>query len=370
MSRNFKNVLRLKETPYGKERRRNIAKETVKDSTPLPQPLEYKDIDKEFRRWVDEDLDMTYDGNKLPTVTLFSNQRFSEYMQTWQNVDDKKNLILNFKTITRDNNPRPGSMIGQTRNIPGNYTMLLRTVEAYDKNNRKYFIDYRMKQPFTVDLVYTVSIIANKYELLNEFNQMINEKFKAIDCYIRPNGYFIPMKLNDISDESQYSIDNRQFYLQSYSITVMAYIIEKDSFIVEERPDVHLVGFEGDRKSYAEIEEPCTNETDYDYDPTKITIHFDKCETSYKFKIDVNLKVDNYFVTNIRQFRFFVNDTETVLDENLQLKIGDIISIKGIKRFNYFKDSEIVIEAHLTDKVHLKEEEYHLTEIHPEDITE
>ena len=99
MSRNFKNVLRLKETPYGKERRRNIAKETVKDSTPLPQPLEYKDIDKEFRRWVDEDLDMTYDGNKLPTVTLFSNQRFSEYMQTWQNVDDKKNLILNFKTI-------------------------------------------------------------------------------------------------------------------------------------------------------------------------------------------------------------------------------------------------------------------------------
>ena len=46
MSRNYKNDLRLREKVKGTERRRNLAKEILKDSTPLPLPLEYKDIDE------------------------------------------------------------------------------------------------------------------------------------------------------------------------------------------------------------------------------------------------------------------------------------------------------------------------------------
>ena len=57
------------------------------------------------------------------------------------------------------------------------------------------------------------------------------------------------MKLNDISDESEYSIDNRQYYSQSYNITVMAYIIKEDDYIVVERPEMKFVGFEGERKT-------------------------------------------------------------------------------------------------------------------------
>ena len=44
--------------------------------------------------------------------------------------------------------------------------MLMKRVEAYDKNNRKYFIDYKVKQPIAVDFVYTIGIVTNKYELL------------------------------------------------------------------------------------------------------------------------------------------------------------------------------------------------------------
>ena len=44
-----------------------MAKEIVKDSTPLPQPLEYEDIDKEFNKWVKEDLLIHFEGEKLPT---------------------------------------------------------------------------------------------------------------------------------------------------------------------------------------------------------------------------------------------------------------------------------------------------------------
>ena len=252
MSKAYKNRLRLKGSAYGTERRKNIAKEIVKDSTPLPKTLLYKDIDEAFCEWVKKDLFIAFEGEEIPTISLFSNQRFSEYMQSWQNVDDKKNLILNFKAITRENNPKSGTIVGQSKNIPGEHSIVMKTVEAYDKNNRKYYIDYRLKQPMAVDFIYTVSLLTNKYELLNEFNLIINDKFKSINCYIRPNGHFIPMKLNDISDESEYSIDNRQFYSQSYNITVMGYIITEDDYIVEERPEVKFVGFEGDRKTYAE----------------------------------------------------------------------------------------------------------------------
>ena len=225
MSREYKNVLNLRERTFGYERRKNLTKEVVQDATPLPMPLEYEDIDKEFIRWVDEDLKMNFDGVNLPTYTFLSNQRFSEYLQSWQNVDEKKNLVLNFKSITRENNPKSGTIVGDTKNIPGSPDFLMKRVPAVGKAGNRYFIEYRTKQPIPIDLIYTVSVFTNKYELLNKFNQLVNSKFQAIDCYIRPNGHFIPMKLDDISDESEYSIDNRRFYSQSYAITVMGYII-------------------------------------------------------------------------------------------------------------------------------------------------
>lgn len=356
MSRDFKNEIDLQRKAYGPERRANLNKEILKDSTPIPEPLEYKDIDAAFRKWVDEELEISYEGRRLPTISLFSNQRFSEYMQSWQIVDDKKNFNLNFKTITRENNPKGGSIVGQTRNIPGDYKILLKRVEASDKNNRRYYIDYWMKQPFSVDLIYTVSIVTNKYELLNDFNQLVNDKFKAIDCYIRPNGHFIPMSLNDISDESQYSIDNRQYYSQSYQIKVMAYIIPKDSYIVKQRPDIKFVGFEGDKKTCALIDEypVCSDESDYYYIPITLTVNFETCKSSYKFTIDTEFQFESFTTDNIRSFKIYVNDKETQLDENFRVIKGDEIKITAVVRYSVFKDSQIVIKGRTYTEIEKK----------------
>ena len=94
MSRKYKNIVKLKSKSYGTERRKNLSKEIVKNSTMLPKPLEYEDIDKEFNRWVKEDLDISFEGKSLPTFSLFSNQRFSEFLQSWNEVDENKNLIM------------------------------------------------------------------------------------------------------------------------------------------------------------------------------------------------------------------------------------------------------------------------------------
>lgn len=348
MSKVYKNNLRLNSSSQGNERRREISKNILKNSTPLPQTLLYRDIDEEFKNWVEEELRVSFEGETIPTIALYSNQRFSEYMQSWNNVDDKKNLILNFKIITRENNPKSGTIVGQTKNIPGEHTTLLKTVEARDKNNRKYYIDYRLKQPLTVDLIYTISLLTNKYELLNEFNMLVNDKFKSITAYIQPNGHFIPMKLNDISDESEYSIDNRQYYSQSYNITVMAYIITENDFIVEERPELKFVGYEGDKSTYADIEElpPCLSDnTDYQYIPINLTINVGKCKNSYKFTIDSDFQLESIETENIRSFKLFVNDIERILDNTLKIKENDLVHVKRIIKYKSFDESKILLKG-------------------------
>lgn len=361
MSRNFKNIMRLYEGAAGKERRRNLMKEILKDSTPIPEPVVYEDIDRAFREWVEESLDLSVDGERVPTVSLFSNQRFSEYMQSWENVDDRRNLKPNFKIVTRENNPKKGTLNGGTMNIPGEYRILLRRVESRDRNNRRYYTEYWMKQPLLVDMVYTVSIVVSKYSVLNDFNMMMNDRFKAINCYIRPKGHFMPMEMTDVSDESNYSIDNRQYYSQSYTITVRAYIIPEDSYTVRESPHFKLVGFEGEGRGSATIEEipSCGEDTRYEYDDVVLRIDFPACVSSYRFRSDMDFVIDGIDddperTFNLKYYRFFINDVETGISEGTLIREGDEIRFRGVVKWNPFEAAALTILGHSRTEVHEK----------------
>ena len=377
-SRNFKNFLGNDNQPDPKELRYNFDKEELKDGTPFPNPLTYEDIDREFKKWVEESLEISYEDKRLPTMTLFSNQRFSEYMQSWTFTDEDHNPILNFKAINRENNPKSGTINGESKNIPGEHTWLMKRVAATDKNNREYYIEYRMKQPFAVDLIYKVSLFTNKYELLNRFNQLVNDRFKGIDAYIRPNGHYISMKLDDISDDSEYSLNDRQYYSQSYTITVRAYIIPEDSFIVHEVPRLTFIGFdlEGDG-SYADIEvggihkpaeiqtittetNDCIDDKPYYYRDVTLKMIVDPCDSNLVFTIDMDFtaKADQSFSTNAKYFKVKINN-EVVsesfngnIPKDIEFHNGDQVKICKVIRkwesrpvqiiFNGFTKEEIV----------------------------
>ena len=347
-SRNFKNNLPLRDKSYGLERRQDLTKEELFNSSPLPNPITYEDIDKEFKKWVEEEIIISFDGNRIPTFALFSNQRFSEYLQTWEHVDEKKNPILNFKTVTRESNPQQGTIIGDSKNIPGERTYLMKRVEARDKNDRKYYIDYRMKQPMAVDFRYTVSIMTNRYELINKFNQTINDKFKSITAYLRVNGHFVSMVLDGISDESQYNIDDRQFYSQSCEILLRSYIIQESDFVVQEVPVLKFLGFEGEdsKKSYAEIEElPCQEpENPYYYKPLLVRVSLAPCDERIKFIMDCNFTVEKVEISeNILSYRFRVNDEITELKEGLLIKENSEVKFSKIRRKKQDQCVEFVI---------------------------
>ena len=228
--------LRLRHHAYGKERRRNMSKMILEHGTPFPKPIEYSDIDQEMFNWVDKKFNLAYDGVRLPTYKLYSTQRISEYTQTWSQTDDYGNMIMNFKTITRENNPQKGENQGSYFNIPGHKDFAMFYVPVLQENGVEVYDRYTMKQPFSVNFMYSVSIITNKMELLNEMNEMMHYEFNAITAYISPNDHPMPLTLEDISDQSEYTIDDRKYYSQTFKIKVKGYIIRREDYKVERLP--------------------------------------------------------------------------------------------------------------------------------------
>lgn len=360
--RKYKNILKLRRVPDPHERRENLYKEVLKDSTPLPNTLEYVDIDIAFKEWVEKDLAVNFEDKELPTIALFSSQRFSEYMESWQNSDDQKNMLMNFKVVTRENNPQTGTLHGGNMNIPGERTYLMKRCVMEDKNGRPYIMDYRMRQPYCVDLIYTVSVVTNKYQLLNEFNEMLNKKFCAIQCYIRPNGHYLPMKLENISDESEYSMDDRQFFSQSFEIRVMAYVIESEDLVTEECPIIRFTCSEPTNSmnsAYVELEEldPCENrrEDPYYYQPVELRIHFDACDVpkvEFTMNSDFVLEMEPEYSKNINKcvenpFMLRINDGDLIpAEKGLRLHPGDKVQVLNVVRYFRGEDADIILSGY------------------------
>lgn len=325
MKKLYRNVLDLSWTPDPIERRKNISKEIIQHADYLPKTLSYEDIDRCFKDWVDEKLNVIQDGVKLPTMVLYSNQRFSEYMQTWKYTDENNNVRLNFKTVTRENNPSHGTILNQTYNIPGDRFYNFKSINAVDDSGRKYRIDYKMRQPTPVDILYKVSIMTNRYSSINSFNEKIQKTFKAKQSYICPNGHYMSIVLENISDDSEYNIEDRQFFSQTFSVKVRGYILTEDDFIVEENPMAAIICFEGDtakrRKPTIELSEydPCyDNESKYFKKPIEINVDLSFC---YPYKGKTKFTMDEYFVLT----QFVLSEDSNIISDNVKLYINDVL---------------------------------------------
>ena len=347
---------KLRHSAYGVERRRNMSKMILEHGTPFPKGVELKDIDQTFKEWVENSLDVSYNGKKLPTFRMFSSQRLNEYSQTWQHLDETGNLLLNFKTINRENNPKQGQNQGNNFNIPGNRDYPMFIVPVLQENGEEAYDMYSMKQPFCVDLEYAVTIVTNKYEVLNDMNQRVHFEFKAINCYIAPNGHFMPMTLEDVSDESEYSLDDRKYYSQSYKIKVKAYIIRKEDFTVTKLPSraiMRLLGVTDKKKPKIQIGEEdyiaddcCLREEQDPYYNKLLTVivDFPSCTDEAKFIIDSDMIIRKFETSNVYDFVISVNGEFQFLDKDIHIYDGDEIFIE-LTRDKLTKDSTIVIQG-------------------------
>lgn len=313
-------------TDYGDGQRLSFQENELANSPIVPNPVEYEDIDNAFCNYFKDNLTIVdEEGKKFNIYTFFSSQRFSEFSQTWGHDDADGNLLMNFFTISRDNNPNWGTLQGGAFNIPGNnrFTVLMRDV--LDDTGVECYEITSMSQPIQVDIKYRLSLVTGKFKYLNEFNTKMNYMFSSKQCYLCVNGHFMPMTLENISDSSDYTIDGRKFYLQSMDIELKAYIIPRDDIKVELVPKRKKVTT--NLKEY----DKCIVSMTFDEDNEEkfvLNIKFNKNSTKFKFKVDENMRLKFIGKRNANKVIMKINDEEIDINSNIIVNAGDIISIK------------------------------------------
>lgn len=316
--------LTLKNGYEGTLQRIENAKEAFEENLVFPKPVEYEDVDRAILDFVRENIHLQADGKEAPTFTLFSNQRFSEYSQTWEHVDADGNLLMDFKTVNRASNPSWGENQGGLYNIPGDRRYTIQMKEVLDDNGTESYEIYSMGQPLSIDLEYTVNYVTADWDKLNDFNLQLNELFKSIMCYIKPNGWYMPVKLDSIDDETEYAVDNRKIYIQSADLTVNAIISPKSSYKIERFPKRNFIGTEFDEnrnKAHVDVEEYGNRE--------RITVSFSSGVDKTEFTFDERLDITNFEKENIRDFTIYIEGEKIINPyDGISLYDGSDVKIK------------------------------------------
>lgn len=214
------------------ERRQELIDMINKDGTYLPKSLLHADLDRGFLDFVKEDLLCVVEGKKIPTVDIIvTTQNWSQFIETWnfQNID--KNTEPPFITTVRLPEVKFGTNPAVLYNIPNRRQYFYASVPTWD-GQRKGMDVYKIPQPVPVDITYQVKIVCNRMRELNKFNQIVIEKFSSRQAYRNIKGHYIPIVMNDISDESVMDVEKRKFYIQTYSFTMLGFLIDEDEFEV------------------------------------------------------------------------------------------------------------------------------------------
>lgn len=226
--RYIKNV-NLTKPKIGVDRRIEIFDNINKNQGFLPRGIGYEDMDSEFIKFVENDLEIIIDGQKVPVIML-SIQRWAEFSKTWEKSDEFKDIKIPFITIVRNPAPEPGTNQAGLWNIAGERVWEYRRVPSFDGVRQGVDV-YKIPQPTSVDLTYNVRLFANKMRDVNKMNHIIHKLFVKRQFYIYPNEHPMPVILEGNSDESEIGdFENRRYYVQNYELKLQGYTLDEDDF--------------------------------------------------------------------------------------------------------------------------------------------
>lgn len=197
----------------------------------LPKGVLHIDLDAGFKQFVTENMTLTLNGERVP-VFMMGIQKWNEFSKTWKFSDDYKNVKIPFINIVRQPDSKPGTNPALIYNIPQGKTFTYAEVPTWD-GNRKGVDIYKIPQPIPVDINYNVRIFAYRQQDLNKFNNIVLKNFQSRQAYTTVNGHYVPIILEDTSDESQITdLDNKRFYVQLYTFMLQGFILDPEDFEV------------------------------------------------------------------------------------------------------------------------------------------
>ena len=214
-------------------RREQLLEYINADGTYLPKSVLHADLDRGMLDFVKTELQVVTAGSIVPMIDiLITTQNWAQYTETWTFTDMDYNPNPPFITVVRTPEVKYGTNPSLQYTIPNRKQFYYASVPTWNGNEQGMDI-YTIPQPVPVDINYSVKIICNRMRELNELNKVVMQKFSSRQAYTFIKGQYVPIVLNNISDESQMTIDSRKYYIQNYDFTMLGYLIDEDEFEVK-----------------------------------------------------------------------------------------------------------------------------------------
>jgi len=291
LPKKIKKHLPLIPEKVGRERRQEMLDDITDDGTFLPKGVLHADLDLGMLDFVKDRLQLVVSEKKVPTINkIITNQNWSQFTETWNFQDLDNNVSLPFIATVRMPEVKYGTFQGGAANIPNRRQFFYYTVPTWD-GQRKGADVYKIPQPIPVDITYNVKIFCNRMRELNEFNKIVMQTFTSKQAYQQIKGHYIPIVLDDVSDESAKDLEKRKYYIANYKFTMKGLLIDEEEFQISPAITRQVTMFEVDTKVKSRrvtIEPPKPNFFDLD-----INFLSGVTQLSEVFRYSVDLKVTN-----------------------------------------------------------------------------
>jgi hypothetical protein len=319
-------------TPYRTlyPRRVELLDKINEHGTFLPKSILHADLDGGFLDFVKNDLKVVTEGKVIPTTDiLITTQNWAQFTQTWNFQDLDKNVSPPFITVVRNPEIKYGSLPSLLWTIPNRKEFYYASVPSFDGNRINVDV-YKIPQPVPVDIKYSVKIICNRMRELNTLNKTILQKFSSKQAYTQIKGHYIPIIMDNVSDESVMDVEKRKYYIQSYEFTMMGFLMDEDEF--EVKPGVERVFqlFEttqgiDNRKRRSLSDNPKNYNTTIEFVDENVF-----ATKRFYDKVDLTLiKTDN-----VDSYDVFVNDEYYGINPvKIQLNANSIVRFEIVKEF-------------------------------------
>jgi hypothetical protein len=324
-------------------RREQLLEYINEDGTYLPKSILHADLDRGMLDFVKDDLRLVVDGQLVPSIDLIiTTQNWAQFTETWNFQDLNGNAVPPFVTTVRQPEVKYGSNPSLFYNIPNRKEFIYAAVPTWD-GTRKGVDVYKIPQPVPVDITYNVKIICNRMRELNQFNKIVMQKFTSRQAYTFIKGHYIPIILNDVSDESEMSVDKRKYYIQNYTFLMMGFLMDEEEFIVapgitRALTMVEVAGQTGARKAKGEPPRPNNFDLNFRY-----VVGNSGLTETFAYTADIVLG-ETY---NVDSYSVYINGDYVGDDiSTIQISTGDILNLNIVKS-DGTKESIIESEAFL-----------------------
>lgn len=305
-------------------RREQLKDYINKDGTYLPKSVLHADLDRGMLDFVKNDLKLVVSGKLVPMIDIIiTTQNWAQFAETFTFVDQDLNVSVPFINVVRLPEVKYGSNPSLQYTIPNRKEFYYASVPTWNGNQEGMDI-YKIPQPVPVDVTYNVRIVCNRMRELNQFNKLILQKFSSKQSYTFIKGQYVPIIMNNNSDESQLTIESRKYYIQSYDFTMLGYLIDEEEFQVKPAIARSLLITELDNSLLK------TRREKFPKNPNEFLGNFKYSVGNNTLSEIIEFRADMIVVgtTNINSYDVYVNNDYFGSNVNLiQISTNDILRI-------------------------------------------